>query len=1159
MSDFVHLHLHTEYSLLDGACRIKDICGRLKEVGQKAVAITDHGVMYGVIDFYRECKKNDIKPIIGCEVYVAPRKNTDKVFEIDNVNNHLVLLCKNEIGYKNLIAMVSDAYINGFYKKPRIDMEMLEKHSEGLIALSACLAGQIPRSILAGRYERALKEAIRFNEIFGQGNFYLEVQNHGIKEQQFVCKDLIKISRESGIPLVATNDVHYLKRSDSYNQKVLMCIQMARTVDDPSKMEFETNEFYLKSYDEMQEIFKNNPEAITNTAKIAEMCNLEFNFDEHHLPEFDVPDGYTASEYFRELCINGLKARFTDDYEQYLERLEFEMDMIEQMGFVDYFLIVWDFIAFAKNNDIPVGPGRGSAAGSMVAFVLEITDIDPVKYSLYFERFLNPERISMPDIDIDFCYVRRPEVIEYVNQKYGTDRVAQIVTFGTMAARAAIRDVGRALAVPYADVDNVAKMIPTDLKMTIEKALEISPELKSLYAIDDTVRQLLDTAKALEGMPRHASTHAAGVVITKERASNLVPLAKNDEQIVTQFPMTTLEELGLLKMDFLGLRNLTVIYDCIKNIQEHTPNFKEADIPFDDKATFEMLSLGKTEGVFQLESTGITNVVTGLKPESIEDITAVVALYRPGPMQSIPRYIKGRHNKNKVEYKHPILEEILGVTYGCIVYQEQVMEVFRKLAGYSLGKADMVRRAMSKKKFAELEKEKESFIFGNADENITGCIKNGVDQKTAQEIFDEILDFANYAFNKAHAVSYAFVSYKTAYLKCHYKKEYMAALLTSVIDSADKISGYISACMNMDIKILNPSINHSKAHFIVSDNDIRFGLVALKNVGKNFIIKLVEEREKNGMFTSFEDFIERMYKYDLNKRAVETLIKCGAFDELGYPRAGLVHVFELAIDDVAKSKKKNLEGQVDLFATTSEKPSLEIPKVREYTKKEMLLMEKEMSGIYLSGHPMDEYLELANNSKITKIGNIIDDFTQESEQKFFKDGMEVVICGVITNSRIQVTKKNTNMAYVTLEDLTANLELVTFSNVLSKCGMYIKNDQVVVVSGKINAREDEPPKILVNDIKPLTKEYLDEFIKPTINERSKSNKKLWLKIDNLENYKLNDVKKILSRHKGDIEVRIFCTDDKKTVALSRNLFVSSNAELLTKLRVELGEENVIIK
>ena len=1157
MKNFVHLHLHSEYSLLDGACRIRDLPKKCKELGQNAVAITDHGVMYGVIDFYRECIKNDIKPIIGCEVYVAPRKNTDKVYEIDNVNNHLVLLCENNEGYENLIELVSNAYIDGFYNKPRIDMEHLREHSKGLICLSACLAGKIPRLITNGRYEDAKNEALEFFELFGKDRYYLEIQDHGINDQKLVARDLKRMSYETGIPLVATNDVHYINKSDSYNQKVLMCIQMGRTVDDPSKMEFETNEFYLKSYDEMESLFGDAHEALENTQKIADMCNVTFDFTKHHLPEFDVPEGYEAEEYFRKLCYEGLVERFPNDSQIYKERLEFEIEMICKMGFVDYFLIVSDFIDYARNEDIPVGPGRGSAAGSMVSYVLKITDIDPVKYSLYFERFLNPERISMPDIDIDFCYIGRPKVIKYVTEKYGIDRVAQIVTFGTMAAKASVRDVGRALNIPYADVDSVAKMIPTEVNMTLDKALEVSKDLKSVYELDDDIKKLIDVARALEGMPRHASTHAAGVVITKEKVSKLVPLAKNDEQIVTQFPMMTLENLGLLKMDFLGLRNLTVIRDCIENIRQSDPDFNEDDIKLDDKETFEMLSLGKTSGVFQLESTGITNVVTGLKPQSIEDITAVVALYRPGPMQSIPRYIKGKHNKNSITYKHPILEDILGVTYGCIVYQEQVMEVFRKLAGYSLGKADMVRRAMSKKKFEELNREKNSFVYGNEQENIDGCIKRGVPENIAMGIFDEILDFANYAFNKAHAVSYAFISYKTAYLKCHYPKEYMSGLLTSVLDSSVKVSEYIASAKEMGIFTLNPSINYSKDNFVVEGDKIRFGLVAIKNVGRNLIHNMVIEREKNGKFTSFDDFLSRMYEYDLNKRAVESLIKCGAFDDFGHTRSSLLRVYELALEDISKTRRKNIDGQIDLFSMGSEvKQTMFIPVVPEFSQKEILLMEKEMSGIYLSGHPLDEYLELMSQKTVSKIKDIVEDLTSEDTNKIYKDNMEVSIAGVIASTRLHITKKNTNMAYVVLEDLSSSIEVIVFSRVLSECGAYIKNDMPVLLKGKINAREDEAPKIICNEVFPI--EYL-ENIDEVQNKKKYKTRKMWIKIDNLKNPKLNEVKKILLKNRGDLEVRVYTTDDAKTISLSRNLYVSSDSEVLSKLRLELGENNVIIK
>ena len=913
MENFAHLYVHTEYSLLDGACRIEKLMDRVAELGQTAVAMTDHGVMYGAIDFYRAAKARGIHPVIGCEVYVTPGSRFERGYAQGQWHRHLILLCENMEGYRNLIHMVSLSFSEGFYVRPRVDLDLLRKHSKGLICLSACLAGSIPQALTNGDYEGAKRQALAFREISGENNFFVEIQDHGIEAQKEVNMGLYRLSDETGIPLVATNDAHYLTREDARIQDVLMAIQMGKTVDDPTRMKFETSEFYIKSEEEMFALFPTHPDAIARTVEIANRCQVEFEFGKYHLPQFDVPDGYTAREYLDKLCLEGLHERYPDDDGTVRERLDYEINMIDKMGFVDYFLIVSDFIHYAKRNGIPVGPGRGSAAGSIVSYCLGITDLDPIKYSLYFERFLNPERVSMPDIDVDFCYVRRPEVIEYVTRKYGADHVAQIVTFGTMAARAAIRDVGRALSIPYNEADAVAKQVPMELHITIDRALTINPELKKMYDSNPTVKNLIDTARALEGMPRHASTHAAGVVITKDPVDTYVPLARNDEQMVTQFTMTTLEELGLLKMDFLGLRNLTVIADAEKMIRRHTPDFSIEKVSDHDAATFQMLGQGRTMGVFQLESAGITNVVTGLRPQSIEDITAVVALYRPGPMQSIPRYIECRHHPEKVRYKHPLLEPILSVTYGCMVYQEQVMEAFRKLAGYSLGKADMVRRAMSKKKFKELEKERVSFIYGNPDEGIDGAIARGVPEQTAAEIFDEIMDFANYAFNKAHAVCYAVVSYRTAYLKCHYPREYLAALLTSVLDVPSKISEYIAEAKEMGIRVLPPDVNSSEDGFSVSGEDIRFGLAAIKNVGRAFMRQLVEERQANGPYASLMDFCERLYDKDLNRRALESMIQAGAFDSMGFHRSQMLAVYERVVDAVANERRKNVEGQLDLF------------------------------------------------------------------------------------------------------------------------------------------------------------------------------------------------------------------------------------------------------
>ncbi len=1175
MSSFAHLHVHSEYSLLDGACKINELMDRVKELEQPAVAITDHGVMYGAVDFYRAAKAKGIHPIIGCEVYVAPKSRFDKNYTNGQWHRHLILLCENMQGYKNLIHMVSLSFSEGFYVKPRVDMELLEKHHEGLICLSACLAGDIPNKIINGDYDGAKESALEFERIFGKGNFFLEIQDHGIDKQRDVNRAIFHIAEETGIPLVATNDAHYITREDAKTQDVLMAIQMGKTVDDPTRMKFETDEFYIKSRKEMEELFPNHPEALDNSVKIAERCKVDFEFGKYHLPVFDVPQGYTAKEYLQKLCDDGFKERYPNDDGTVKKRLQYELDMISQMGFVDYFLIVSDFIAYAKNNDIPVGPGRGSAAGSIVSYCLGITDLDPIAYSLYFERFLNPERVSMPDIDIDFCYIRRPEVIEYVTEKYGKDHVAQIVTFGTMAARGAIRDVGRALSMTYQETDAVAKQVPNELHITIDKALKVNPELKAMYDGNKNVQTLIDTARKLEGMPRHASTHAAGVVITKEPVDTYVPLARNDEQIVTQFTMVTLEELGLLKMDFLGLRNLTVIADAEKLIRKHTPDFSIEKVSTDDDETYTMLAQGKTMGVFQLESAGITNVVTGLKPHSIEDITAVVALYRPGPMQYIPQYIACKHDPSRVKYKHPLLEPILSVTYGCMVYQEQVMQVFQSLAGYSLGKADMVRRAMSKKKYKELEKERVNFIHGNEELDIDGAIKRGVPENVAASIFDEILDFANYAFNKAHAVCYAVVSYRTAYLKCHYPCEYMAALLTSVLDSSDKIAEYIMAAREMGIKVLPPDVNQSDDGFSVANGNIHFGLAAIKNVGRGFMKQLVNEREQKGSFKSFSDFIDRMYSKDLNKRAVESLIKAGAFDSMNVKRSQLLKVFESVIDSVAQSRRKNIEGQLDLFGmggdfdNTQNMSEITMPNIPEIKKSELLSMEKEITGLYLSGHPMDEYKELAIRANASTIRHVIDDLKGETQNPYFKDGMQVRLASVITKSRSRSTKNGQLMAYVNVEDMTGGLELVVFPSVLQQSSAYIKEDTAVLIEGKIDAREEDTPKIIVSNIYPLTNQQIEQL---EMNKSQNSSQftakqaaenisqRLYVKVNGMDSEDANAVKEILKKsQRGNIPVVFYDENSKKKLLSPRSMWINNDLQIVKKLRFILGEDSVIMK
>ena len=1171
MVPFAHLHVHSEYSLLDGACRIEGLVDRVAALGQTACALTDHGVMYGVIDFYRACKAKGIHPVIGCEVYLAPHSRFDRSYINGEWHSHLILLCENMTGYRNLIHMVSCGFSEGFYMKPRIDMELLRQHSEGLICLSACLAGAIPRALADGRMDEAYDICEDFLEIFDREHFYLEIQDHGIPLQRKVNEGLCQLAKELNLGLVATNDAHYLTKADARIQDVLMSIQMGKTVDDPTRMKFETQEFYIKDADEMAALFPEHPEALTNTVRIAERCQVEFEFGKYHLPEFDVPAGYTSLEYLQKLCDEGFAKRYPNDDGTVRKRLQYEIDMIAKMGFVDYFLIVSDFIGYAKSQGIPVGPGRGSAAGSIVAYCLAITDLDPIHYSLYFERFLNPERVSMPDIDVDFCYVRRPEVIEYVTRKYGKDRVAQIVTFGTMAARGAIRDVGRALNIPYNDVDAVAKQVPNELHITIDKALTINAELKKMYDEQPQVRELIDTARALEGMPRNASTHAAGVVITKDPVDTYVPLSRNGDQMVTQFTMVTLEELGLLKMDFLGLRNLTVIADAEKMIRRHTPDFSIENVDMSDPATYEMLGKGSTMGVFQLESAGITNVVTGLRPQSIEDITAVVALYRPGPMQSIPRYIECRHHPEKVTYKHPLLEPILGVTYGCMIYQEQVMQVFQSLAGYSLGKADMVRRAMSKKKMKELEKERVNFIHGNEELGIDGAVKRGVPEAVAASLFDEIMDFANYAFNKAHAVCYAVVSFRTAYLKCHYPREYLAALLTSVLDVSDKISEYIQAARDMGIAVLPPDVNESYDEFSVAGENIRFGLAAVKGVGRSFMKQLVEEREANGLFTSFQDFCERMYDRELNRRALESLIKAGAFDSMHYYRSQLLKIVNPVVDAIAQNRKKNIEGQMDLFGMGNDAvrdTQIALPNIPEVPKRELLAMEKETTGLYLSGHPMDEYRGLARQAQAAPVKQIIDDLTGENSQPTYQDGMTVRLACVITAVRLKSTKNGSMMAYVTAEDDTAAIELVVFPRSLQQCGAYLTEDSAVLLTGKIDAREDEAPKVLLNEAKPLSESTVaalpdGQNPKKSVYTDAQAAKlaphKLFLRISSMKSEEWPQIKAILLTKPGDTPVYLYPTDTKKKTLAARRYWCDPDIAFLEKLRFLLREEDVIIQ
>ena len=1149
---FVHLHVHTEYSLLDGACRIDRMMERVKELGQTAIAITDHGVMYGCIDFYKAAKAAGIKPIIGCEVYVTRRRMEDRVHGIDNDPYHLVLLCENRKGYENLCKLVSEAFTHGFYGKPRVDLELLAQYREGLIATSACLAGGVAQFLLEEDYNAAKEYALRMADIFGPEHFYLEMQDHGIEEQIAVNQGVQRLARETGLPLIVTNDAHYLRKEDAAMQDVLLCIQTGKTVDDTNRMKFQTEEFYLKSEEELRQLFPNCEEAFANTAKIAEMCNLEFTFHEYHLPSFPVPDGVTNEEYFRQLCYAGFAERYQNPPQEYVDRLEYEIGIISKMGYVNYYLIVWDFIRYAKEQGIPVGPGRGSGAASIVAYCMHITEVDPMQYALIFERFLNPERVSMPDFDTDFCQERRPEVIDYVMRKYGSDHVAQIATFGTMAARGAIRDVGRALNFSYAETDVVAKLVPTTLHITLKEALEVSPKLKEMYDGDDRVKLLIDTAMSLEGMPRNTSTHAAGVVITADPVDTYVPLSRNDDTIVTQYTMTTIEELGLLKMDFLGLRNLTVIEDAQKEIQKLDPSFDISKVPDNDPATFSMLAEGKTQGVFQLESAGITGVCVNMRPTSIEDLTAIVALYRPGPMDSIPTFIANKLDPRKIRYKTPLLEPILKVTYGCIVYQEQVIAIFQALGGYTMGQADNIRRAISKKKMKVIEAERKVFVYGDAAQGIPGAVANGVTEAAAQSIYDEIVEFANYAFNKAHAVCYAVVSYQTAYLKCHYPHQYMAALMTSVLDSATKISGYIAECKEMGISVLPPDINHSDDHFTVEGDAIRFGLGAVKNVGRALIRTISAKRNADGHFKSMEDFLQRMGEGELNKRAVENFIKCGALDCFGHHRSELLAVYDSMMDSVASSRKKNLDGQMGMFAMLEDDDkaaSIPIPSLPELSRADMMTMEKETTGIYISGHPMDDYRSLLKNTHVVPIGVLM------SEDNPYKDDSIISVAGIVQSIKMKTTRNNSMMAYVTVEDDTASIEMLAFSNVLSQYGGYLRENSPVVVTGRLSIRDEKEPQIVINRARPISDYATQPPDEPAPAPAQPTANKLYLQLSGENDSRYRKVKAILNMFPGEAQVVLFFADNRTR----RGTQASLDSRMLAELKNLLGEANVVLK
>ncbi|CEQ13361.1 DNA polymerase III DnaE [[Clostridium] sordellii] len=1157
--DFVHLHVHTEYSLLDGFSRVKNLVARAKELNMSAVAITDHGCMFGAIDFFKVAKAEGIKPIIGCEVYTAPRSMRDKDPNYDKSQGHLILLAKDMQGYQNLIKLVSEAYVQGFYYKPRVDIDEISKYSEGIIALSACLAGDVSQALMNRNYEKAKSIALRYKEIFGEDNYYIEIQDHNLPEQKEVNSELIKLSKEIGVGLVATNDVHYVRKEDSKIHDILMCIQMGKTVNDPARMRFGSDEFYLKSRQEMESVFPDVQEALDNTVKIAQRCNVEFDFNTIHLPKYDVPSGYTPNEYLRMLCFKGLKERYENPSKEILERLEYELGVIEKMGYVEYFLITWDFINFARENSIMVGPGRGSAAGSIVSYTLYITDIDPIKYSLLFERFLNPERISMPDIDIDFCYERREEVIDYVKRKYGDDHVAQIITFGTMGAKAAIRDVGRVLDVSYNKVDNIAKEIPFALGMTIDKALDTNPNLRKLYEEDGETKEIIDVSRKIEGMLRHASTHAAGVVISKKPIDEYVPLYKHQDAITTQFTMTTLEELGLLKMDFLGLRTLTVIRDALDLIEKnHNVKINFSTMEYDDPKVYELLASGNTLGVFQLESAGMRSFMKQLKPDNFEDIVAGISLYRPGPMDSIPNYINNKNNPEHVEYLHEKLKPIMEVTYGCLVYQEQVMQVVRDLGGYSYGRSDLVRRAMGKKKMDVMEKERQYFIHGKFDDNgeleIEGCVRNGVPEDIGNKIFDDMIDFAKYAFNKSHAAAYGVLAYETAYLKAHYPVEFMAALITSVMGNTDKVVEYIRECNNLKIDVLKPDINKSFTKFSVEHNSIRFGLAAVKNVGVNVLNNIIAEREAGGEFKDFNEFCKRLDSKDSNKRIIESLIKCGAFDEMGDNRASLLLGYEKLLESISMDRKKNLAGQVSLFDGFGMDESMSndiqnmytLPKVNELEEKERLYLEKEVLGMYVSGHPLSQYKE--ELKKNTTINNAdLNDLKDDYVSYLNLNEKEVVMGGIIVNKTIRTTKRNDLMAIIELEDLYGVIEVIVFPQVLQKYNTIIQEDKIIYVEGRLSIKEDENAKLIAREIRDMSTE----------SNQHKPN--LYLKISSIEDKELvNDLISIVTKYPGDNDVYIYAENIKQMYKWN-HIKVSINENLIDELKHILPKTSIKVK
>ena len=1144
---FTHLHVHTEYSLLDGSNKIKEYVKRVNELGMNSAAITDHGVMYGVIDFYRAAKEAGINPIIGCEVYVAPNSRFDKELTGgEDRYHHLVLLAENNIGYANLVKIVSKGFTEGYYYRPRVDMDVLREYHEGIIALSACLAGEVPRLIQKGLIDEAKQCALKYKECFGENNYFLELQDHGIPEQKQVNMTLYSMSRELNIPLVATNDVHYTYEDDVLPHDILLCIQTGKKLSDEDRMRYEGGQYYVKTEEEMRGLFPYAQEAIENTQKIADRCHVEITFGETKLPHFEVPEGYDSWSYLNALCNQGLQERYPRDDGTLKKRLDYELATIKRMGYVDYFLIVWDFINYARKQGIPVGPGRGSAAGSIVSYCLHITNIDPVKYQLLFERFLNPERVSMPDIDIDFCFERRQEVIDYVGEKYGADKVVQIVTFGTMAAKGVIRDVGRVMDLPYSYVDGIAKMIPNELNITLDRALELNPDLRKLYEQDKQVKTLIDMSKRLEGLPRHTSMHAAGVVICPKAADEFVPLSRgSDGSITTQFTMTTLEELGLLKMDFLGLRTLTVIQNAVRNVEKTTGILLDMDhIDYNDSEVLASIGTGKTDGVFQLESGGMKNFMKELRPKSLEDIIAGISLYRPGPMDFIPKYIKGKNSNEEITYSCKELEPILSPTYGCIVYQEQVMQIVRDLGGYTLGRSDLVRRAMSKKKQHVMEQERKNFVYGNEEENVPGCVKKGIPESVALKIYDEMMDFAKYAFNKSHAACYAVVSYQTAYLKYYYPVEFMAALLTSVIDNSGKVSEYILACKGMGISILPPDINQGEAGFSVYGKSIRYALTAIKGVGRPVIEQIVSERKRCGLYQNLEDFISRNIDGELNKRVIENLIKAGAFDSLGGTRKQFMSVYVRILDRITNDKKNNLAGQMTLFDIASEEQKeefdIKLPDVGEYSKEMRLAFEKEVLGIYVSGHPLEEYEALwRKNIKNTTMDFLLD---EETHSMHLTDGMRTTIGGIVTEKKIKYTKNEQVMAFLTLEDLLGSIEVIVFPKTYSKYGSLLFEDSKVFLSGRVSGEEERDGKLICEEVTAF------EDVP----------RKLWIQFASKEEYEaaVSDMHKIMQNSEGKDSVVIYIREPRMKKELPSNQNVSADKELLNALEERFGADNI---